>query len=106
MASRNTSRGCATVESSDPSLPEKRVLLADPDENRLPGVVTLDLRAEKTFAFRGSQLALTLDMFNALNASTMLGRQYDLTATGSTGFNQTLEIMNPRLLRLGVRFQF
>ena len=96
----------ATVESNDPALPEKRVLLADPDEQRLPAVVTLDLRAEKLFAFRGSQLALTLDMFNALNSSTVLGRQYDVTATGSTGFNQTLEIMNPRLLRLGVRFQF
>ena len=30
-----------------PVLPEKRVLLADPDDNRLPGVFTLDLRAEK-----------------------------------------------------------
>ena len=96
----------ATVESSDPALPEKRVLLADPDENRLPGVLTLDLRAEKAFAIRGSQLALTLDIFNLMNSSTVLGRQYDVTATGSTGFSQTLEIMNPRLLRFGVRFQF
>ena len=40
-----------TVESADPSLPEKRVLLVDPDENRLPGVFTLDLRAEKAFTF-------------------------------------------------------
>jgi hypothetical protein len=35
-----------------------------------------------------------------------LGRQYDATAPGSTGFNQPLEIMNPRLLRLGVRYRF
>ena len=26
--------------------------------------------------------------------------------TGATGFNQTLEIMNPRILRLGARFTF
>ena len=96
----------STVESSDPALPEKRVLLADPDDRRLPGVVSLDLRLEKGFAFRGAQLALTLDMFNVSNAATTLGRQYDVTATGATGFNQPLEIMNPRLLRLGVRFQF
>ena len=96
----------ATVESIDPSLPEKRVLLVDPDDNRLPGVFTLDLRAEKTLAFRGSHLTLTLDMFNVLNSSTALGRQYDATATGATGFNKTLEIMNPRLIRLGARFQF
>jgi carboxypeptidase family protein/TonB-dependent receptor-like protein len=97
----------STVESADPGLPEKRVLLVDPDDNRLPGVFTLDLRAEKGFAFRGgSQLMLTMDMFNVLNSSTTLGRQYDVTATGSTGFYKTLEIMNPRLIRLGMRFQF
>src|SRR5688572_13046961 len=97
----------STVESSDPGLPEKRVLLVDPDATRLPGVFTLDLRAEKGFAFRGgSQLMLTMDMFNVLNSSTTLGRQYDVTATGSTGFYKTLEIMNPRLIRLGMRFQF
>jgi hypothetical protein len=49
---------------------------------------------------------LTMDMFNVLNSSTTLGRQYDVTATGSTGFYKTLEIMNPRLIRLGMRFQF
>ena len=67
-----------------------------------PARCHLDLRAEKGFAFRGgSQLMLTMDMFNVFNASTTLGRQYDVTATGSTGFNKTLEIMNPRLIRLG-----
>ena len=96
----------ATVESSDPSAPEKRVLLADLDETRLPGVVSLDLRVGKTFNFRNSELAFDFDLFNALNRSTVLGRQYDVTATGSTGYNQPLEIMNPRLVRLGVRFRF
>jgi hypothetical protein len=95
-----------TVESTDPSATEKRVLLADPEETRLPGVVSLDLRVGKTVALRGTELAFDLDLFNALNRSTVLGRQYDVTATGSTGFNQPLEIMNPRLLRLGVRFRF
>ena len=57
------------------------MLLVDPDDNRLPGVFTLDLRAEKGFTFGTSQLMLTLDMFNVLNSSTTLGRQYDATAT-------------------------
>jgi hypothetical protein len=95
-----------TVESSDASAPEKRVLLVDPDASRLPGAMSLDLRAGKTFAIRDKELALDLDLFNVLNNSTVLGRQYDTTATGSTGFNQPLEIMNPRLVRLGVRFRF
>jgi hypothetical protein len=96
----------ATTESGDASAPEKRVLLVDPDESRLPGVVSLDVRAGKSFHFGGRELALDLDIFNVLNQSTVLGRQYDTTATGSTGFNQPLEIMNPRLMRLGVRFRF
>jgi hypothetical protein len=95
-----------TVESADPIQPEKRVLLVDPDDSRLPSVATFDLRGEKTFTFGSRQLALSLDLFNVFNSSTVLGRQYDVTATGSTGYNQPLEIMNPRLLRFGVRFQF
>ena len=51
-------------------------------------------------------MVLTLDLFNAFNASTVLGKQYDVTAGGNTGYNQPIEIMNPRLLRFGVRFQF
>ena len=94
------------VESADPLLPEKRVLLVDPKESRLPGVTTLDLRGEKTFTFGARQLVLSLDLFNVFNSGTVLGRQYDVTATGNTGYNQPLEIMNPRLLRFGVRVQF
>lgn len=39
-------------------------------------------------------------------ASAPDGRQYDVTATGTTGFDQPLEVMNPRLLRLGIRWNF
>jgi hypothetical protein len=96
----------ATVESNDQSAPEKRVLLVDPDDSRLPAVVSLDMRVGKTFNIRNTDLSLDLDIFNLMNRATVLGRQYDVTATGSTGFDQVLEIMNPRLLRLGVRFAF
>ena len=94
------------VESADPTLPEKRVLLVDPEDHRLPTVALFDLRAEKAFAFGTRELTVSADLFNLFNSSTVLGRQYDITATGNTGFNQPLEIMNPRLLRFGVRFQF
>jgi hypothetical protein len=38
--------------------------------------------------------------------TSVLGKQFDLRRTGPTGFNQVLEIMNPRILRLGVRLNF
>jgi hypothetical protein len=44
-----------------------------------------------------------LDVFNVLNSGTVLGRIYDVS---STKFNQVAEIMNPRIARFGVRFQF
>ena len=67
---------------------------------------TLDLRGEKAFTFGARELTLTLDLFNVFNSSTVLGRQYDVDRDRHTGFNQPLEIMNPRLLRFGVRVQF
>jgi hypothetical protein len=94
------------VDTADPALPEKRVLLVDPDEERLDSATTFDIRAEKAFTFGRGTLAATMDIFNLFNSSTVLGRQYDVTATGTTGYDQPLEIMNPRLIRFGVRWQF
>jgi hypothetical protein len=69
-------------------------------------VTSLDARVEKTFKFGVSKIALDLDLFNVLNSGTVLGQQYDVRLTGPTGFGNTLEIMNPRIARLGVRFNF
>jgi len=76
------------------------------DAFRLPAVTSLDGRLEKRFRFGSAQIALDFDMFNLLNAGTVLGRQYDARLTGATGFNEVLEIMNPRIARLGLRFTF
>ena len=76
------------------------------DEFRLPAVTSLDARIEKGFKFGSSKLSLDFDVFNLLNSGTVLGRQYDLRLTGPTGFGNTLEIMNPRIARLGARFTF
>jgi hypothetical protein len=95
-----------TVESADPTLPEKRVLLVNPRDQRLDAATTFDLRLEKAFHIGRNELSVSGDIFNLFNASTVLGRQYDVTATGTTGFDQPLEVMNPRILRLGVRWLF
>ena len=50
---------------------------------------------------------MDLDWFNMLNAGTLLGRQYDVgTAEGPTGPGQTLQIMDPSLLRVEFRLRF
>ena len=97
----------SNVAAGDP-LGRKTVLLVNQvDAFRLPSVTSLDGRIEKRFTFGSStHLALDFDVFNVLNSGTVLGKQYDARLTGATGFNQTLEIMNPRIARLGARFTF
>ena len=92
------------VATADPITRLKSVLLVDDvDDNRLPTMTNLDLRVGKEFSVRQFRLNLDLDVFNALNSATVLGRQYDLRVTTA---NNVLEIMNPRVLRLGLRFNF
>jgi hypothetical protein len=98
----------SNVTTGDP-LGRKTVLLVDNvDDFRLPAVTSLDARIEKKFSFaRGkSAVALDFDIFNLLNSGTVLGNQYDSRLAGPTGFGQVLEIMNPRIARLGARFSF
>ena len=95
------------VSTPDPVKPLKDVLVVDDiDKHRLPTMTTLDLRVEKTLSFRGAQFALDADLFNVMNSATVLRRQYDVKATGTRGFDTVLEILNPRILRLGLRVSF
>jgi hypothetical protein len=96
----------SNVATGDP-LGHKTVLLVpNVDDFRLPAVTSLDGRLEKKFTFAGAKVAVDFDLFNVLNAGTILGKQYDARLSGSTGFGSTLEIMNPRIARLGVRLIF
>jgi hypothetical protein len=96
----------SSVAAGDP-LGRKSVLLTTAvDEFRLPAMSSLDFRIEKAIKIQRSTLALDLDVFNLFNNATQLGAQYDARLTGATGFNQTLEIMNPRIARIGARFSF
>ena len=79
----------------------------DIDDNRLPTITSFDIRVAKRFTFaQRVNLNVDFDVFNLFNSGTVLGRQYDIRRTGATGFDQTLEIMNPRIARIGVRVGF
>ena len=91
----------------DSVTPLKNVLVAsDLSEGRLPTVTTLDIRVGKAFEFDRGRIVFDVDIFNLFNQATVLGRQYDVTATGDTGSGKVLEIMNPRVARIGLRFEF
>jgi len=84
----------------------KTVLVTDVSEHRLPTVHTFDFRVGKSFKVQRASFNVDLDVFNLFNEGTVLGRTYNLRSTGATGFNQVLEIMNPRIARIGLRFNF
>jgi Carboxypeptidase regulatory-like domain len=96
------------VNSGDPLGLKSVLVVDDVTKFRLPAVSSLDIRVEKAFQIRRAKAAVDLDIFNIGNAATVLGRQYDLRLSTSspTGFNHVLEIMDPRVARLGVRFNF
>ena len=97
------------VSTGDP-LGRKTVLLApNADAFRLPAVTSMGARVEWKGTLAGRyNVALDLDVFNVFNSDTILGKQFDarFSMTSPTGFGQVLEIMNPRVARLGVRFFF
>ncbi len=73
-------------------------------ENHLPLLTMVDFRVEKTFRIQDfGRLGLIMDVFNLLNTNTTLGKNRD---AWTSSFGQVTEIVNPRVFRLGVRFQF
>jgi hypothetical protein len=96
----------SNVATGDPLGAKSVLLVNQADAFRLPAVTLLDGRLEKQFTFGSARLAIDFDLLNVLNSDTVLAKQYDARLTGATGFGSTLEIMNPRVARLGVRFTF
>ena len=77
---------------------------ADVTAFRLPTVTEFDARIGKEFKFSRARFNVDFDIFNILNNNTVLGRQYNLR-TASVA-NTVQEIQNPRIARIGVRFNF
>jgi hypothetical protein len=72
-------------------------------DRRLPNQNSLNWRASKRFN-AGSQrrIELTVDLFNALNANTVLAQ----TVASGPSFGAITAIMPPRILRFGATFSF
>jgi hypothetical protein len=72
--------------------------------NRAPNVGIFDIRADKSFTLPGKAGRLTaiLDVFNLTNSSTVTN--FRIT-TGAT-FQEVLAILDPRIVRFGVRYEF
>ena len=72
--------------------------------NRAPTVSILDLRADKSFTFgKFGRLTGMVDVFNLMNNGTVVNFA---TTTGTTNYGRVLGILDPRIFRFGVRYDF
>ena len=73
-------------------------------DQRLPVFWMMNFRLEKVFQVsETSSVTLSGDAFNVTNSSHALKRELRITADD---FGQDLRILNPRVFRIGVRFNF
>jgi hypothetical protein len=73
-------------------------------DERLPTFYMLALRLEKIFRLsERSYVAISADAFNATNSNVALKQQTRMTAAN---FREDQRILNPRVFRFGVRFNF
>ena len=71
--------------------------------NRAPTVAILDFRVDKTFRIgRFGQLTGQVDVFNALNNGTVV----NFATTTGASFKRVLGILDPRIVRFGLRYSF
>ena len=79
------------------------VLLEPLGDSRLDDLWVADLRVEKVFNLGSRRLSGMLDVFNLLNASTVLGRERRQNFTTA---NRVQDILSARVVRFGVRVNF
>ena len=71
--------------------------------NRAPMVSILDLRVDKSFSFgRYGRVTGMVDLFNALNSGAVL----NFTTVTGANFKRVIGILDPRIVRFGVRYDF
>jgi hypothetical protein len=77
-----------------------QVLLDPLGDVRLPNFQVLDFRIERPFTFSGVRLIPSMDIFNSLNAGTILAYRRQQNATNA---NFISGVVAPRVIRFGVR---
>jgi hypothetical protein len=81
-----------------------RILLEDFGSRRFDNMFSMDLQFEKAFKIQQyGKLTVSANIFNLFNANTVLRRSLGAT---SSSFNNIVENLSPRAVRLGVRYNF
>jgi hypothetical protein len=94
----------AAPGSRDALSSSKNVLVVDAGDYRLPNVHSIDFRVNKAVHIKQFTANFDVDVFNLFNQATVLEKQINLSVPAS--LNAVREIMNPRIIRLGIRVGF
>ncbi len=70
--------------------------------NRVANVTLLDLRLEKGFRVQAFRLSAFFDMFNLLNTNA----EQDINQTAGATYLRPLNILSPRVARIGAKIEF
>jgi hypothetical protein len=90
-----------TVSVRFPGDGTRTVQVEPEDTNRAPAVSIIDFRLDKSFQIRGARLTGMMDIFNAANYGTVIDWR-DTTVN----YREVTEILDPRIVRFGLRFEF
>ena len=83
---------------------QRTLAVAKIDDQRYKSLWDADFRLANNIKLAGqSSLQVSLDLFNAFNSGVILGRNRQANAGA---FRQPTDVLAPRILRLGLRFQF
>jgi outer membrane receptor protein involved in Fe transport len=91
-----------TINAALPVSGSQTVLVESPTAQRAPNVGILDVRVDKTFKLgRYGRLTGMFDVFNLTNSSAVTN--FRITTAGYKGI---IALLDPRIIRLGVRWDF
>jgi len=86
-----------------PNAGSEEVQMQPINANRAPNVHILDFRAEKAFKLaRFGKVTAMVDVFNALNSDVAT----NFRITTGPRFNELISLLDPRIVRFGVRYDF
>ncbi|HSF19874.1 MAG TPA: carboxypeptidase regulatory-like domain-containing protein [Vicinamibacteria bacterium] len=85
-----------------PGSGSSQVFLSNVDQNRSEDVVITDVRVEKGFAVGSGRISAMLDIYNLFNSNSEVN--FSLRTGGN--FNNIIATLDPRTLKIGVRYQF
>ncbi len=91
-----------------PNAGAQNIAMEPVNANRAPNVGILDIRAEKAIKFGGSRkITAMVDVFNALNSDVVTNFRTISTVSSATNrYRELIALLDPRIVRFGVRLDF